>query len=91
MNKADLIDAVAKVTKTKKTAGAAVDCVLDTITKALKKKEEVSLIGFGTFAIKKRKARNGRNPQTGAKIKIKAKTVPVFKPGKALKEAVARS
>jgi DNA-binding protein HU-beta len=91
MNKSDLIDAVAKVTKTKKTAGAAVDCVIDTITKALKKKEEVTLIGFGTFGARKRKARNGRNPQTGAKIKIKAKTVPVFKPGKALKDAVGRS
>jgi len=91
MNKANLIDAVAKVTKTKKSACAAVDCVIDTITKALKKKEDVTLIGFGTFAAKKRKARNGRNPQTGAKIKIKAKTVPVFKPGKALKDAVGRS
>ena len=91
MNKADLIDAVAKVTKTKKSAGEAVDCVIDTITKALKKKEEVTLIGFGTFCARKRKARNGRNPQTGAKLKIKAKTVPVFKPGKALKDAVGRS
>jgi nucleoid DNA-binding protein len=91
MNKANLIDAVAKVTKTKKSASAAVDCVIDTITKALKKKENVTLIGFGTFGARKRKARNGRNPQTGAKIKIKAKTVPVFKPGKALKDAVGRS
>ncbi len=91
MNKADLIDAVAKVTKTKKSACAAVECVINTITKALKKKEEVTLIGFGTFGARKRKARNGRNPQTGAKIKIKAKTVPVFKPGKALKDAVGRS
>ncbi|MCX8012425.1 MAG: HU family DNA-binding protein [Desulfobacterota bacterium] len=91
MNKADLIAEVAKVTKTKKEASDAVDCVINTITQALKKKEEVTLIGFGTFALKKRKARNGRNPQTGAKIKIKAKTVPVFRPGKALKEAVARS
>ena len=91
MNMANLIDAVAKVTKTKKSASEAVDCVIDTITKALKKKEDVTLIGFGTFAAKKRKARNGRNPQTGAKIKIKAKTVPVFKPGKALKDAVGRS
>jgi DNA-binding protein HU-beta len=91
MNKADLIDAVAKVTKTKKSASEAVDCVIETITKALKKKEAVTLIGFGTFGARKRKARNGRNPQTGAKIKIKAKTVPVFKPGKALKDAVGRS
>jgi DNA-binding protein HU-beta len=91
MNKADLIDAVAKVTKTKKSACEAVDCVIETITKALKKKEAVTLIGFGTFGARKRKARNGRNPQTGAKIKIKAKTVPVFKAGKALKDAVGRS
>jgi len=90
MNKADLIEEVAKVTKTKKEASAAVECVINTITQALKKKEEVTLIGFGTFGLKKRKARNGRNPQTGEKIKIKAKTIPVFRPGKALKEAVAR-
>lgn len=88
MNKADLIEAVAKVTSTKKAAAEAVDCVLDTITAALKKKEEVALIGFGTFAVSKRKARAGRNPQTGEKIKIKAKTVPVFRAGKALKDAV---
>ena len=88
MNKGDLIEAVAKVTSTKKNASAAVDCILETITKALKKKQEVMLVGFGTFTTSKRKARTGRNPQTGAKIKIKAKTVPVFKPGKALKNAV---
>jgi len=88
MNKADLVEAVAKVTSTKKEASAAVDCVIETITKALKKKDEVTLIGFGTFAVKKRKARTGRNPQTGAELKIKAKNVPVFKPGKALKDAV---
>lgn len=91
MNKADLVDAVANVTKTKKSAADAVDCMLATITKALKKKDEVTLIGFGTFALRKRKARNGRNPQTGATMKIKAKTVPVFKPGKALKDAVSHS
>ena len=88
MNKADLIDAVSKVTSTKKEASAAVDCMVETITRALKKKDEVTMVGFGTFAVKKRKARNGRNPQTGEKIKIKAKTVPIFRPGKALKEAV---
>ena len=88
MNKADLIDAVARFTKTKKEANAAVDCMIDTITKCLKKKEDVTLIGFGTFTVKKRKARSGRNPQTGATIKIKAKTVPAFRPGKALKDAV---
>ena len=88
MNKGELIEAVAKVTSTKKNAGAAVDCVLETITKALKKKEDVMLVGFGTFTTSKRKARTGRNPQTGEKIKIKAKTAPVFRAGKALKDAV---
>jgi nucleoid DNA-binding protein len=88
MNKADLIAQVAKVTKTKKEAGAAVDCMIDAITKTLKKKEEVTLVGFGTFATKKRKARNGRNPQTGAVIKIKAKTIPVFRAGKGLRDVV---
>jgi nucleoid DNA-binding protein len=88
MNKADLIEAVSTVTNTKKEASEAVNCVLETITKALKKKEEVTLIGFGTFTVRKRKARNGRNPQTGEKIKIKARNVPVFRPGKALREAI---
>ena len=88
MNKADLIEAVAGVTSTKKEAAAAVDCVLDAIAKALKKKEDVTLVGFGTFTVKKRKARSGRNPQTGEKIKIKAKSVPAFRPGKALKDAI---
>lgn len=88
MNKADLIEEVAKVTNNKKNATAAVDCVLEAITKALKKKQDVTLIGFGTFAISKRKARIGRNPRTGEALKIKAKLIPVFRPGKALKDAV---
>ncbi len=88
MNKAELINAVAKVTDTKKTAKAAVDTLLATITKALKKKDSVTLVGFGTFAVKKRAARTGRNPQTGKALKIPAKTVPVFRPGKDLKQAV---
>ncbi|HNR12898.1 MAG TPA: HU family DNA-binding protein [Thermodesulfobacteriota bacterium] len=88
MNKADLIDAVAEVTRSRKEAAAALDCVLDSITKALKKKEDVTLVGFGTFTVKKRKARAGRNPQTGEKIKIKAKSIPAFRPGKALKDSV---
>jgi len=88
MNKGDLIEAVAGVTKTKKESAAAVECMIETITKALKKKEEVTLVGFGTFATSKRKARTGRNPQTGEQIKIKAKTIPVFRAGKALKDAV---
>ncbi|MBN2466910.1 MAG: HU family DNA-binding protein, partial [Deltaproteobacteria bacterium] len=81
MNKADLIEAVATVTKTKKEATAAVECVLGTISKSLKKKEDVTLIGFGTFTVRKRKARNGRNPQTGEKLKIKARSIPAFRPG----------
>ncbi len=88
MNKADLINEVAKVVNTKKEAQEAVDCILSTITKSLKKKNSVSLVGFGTFKVDKRKARKGRNPQTGEEIKIKAKNVPKFVAGKALKEAV---
>jgi DNA-binding protein HU-beta len=79
---------VAKVVCSKKEAQAAVDCVLNTITKALKKKDTVTLVGFGTFKVAKRKARKGRNPQTGEEIKIKATKVPKFVPGKALKAAV---
>jgi len=88
MNKAELINAVSKVTDTKKTAKAAVDTLLATITKTLKKKGSVTLVGFGTFTVKKRAARTGRNPQTGKALKIPAKTVPVFRPGKDLKAAV---
>jgi nucleoid DNA-binding protein len=88
MNKGDLVNEVAKVVCTKKEAQAAVDCVFSTITKALKKKDAVTLIGFGTFKVGQRKARRGRNPGTGEEIKIKAKKVPKFVPGKALKNAV---
>jgi nucleoid DNA-binding protein len=88
MNKAELINEVAKVVKTKKEAQAAVDCVFSTITKALKKNDSVSLVGFGSFKVCQRKARKGRNPQTGAAINIKAKKVARFTPGKSLKEAV---
>ena len=88
MNKGDLVNEVAKVVGTKKGAQAAVDCVLESITKSLKKKNAVTLVGFGTFKVDKRKARKGRNPQTGEEIKIKAKKVPKFIPGKALKDAV---
>jgi nucleoid DNA-binding protein len=88
MNKGDLINEVAKVVSTKKEASSAVDCVLDTIKKSLKKNQAVTLIGFGTFKVDKRKARNGRNPATGELLKIKAKKVPKFVPGKALKDAV---
>jgi nucleoid DNA-binding protein len=89
MNKGDLINELAKVTCTKKEAEAAVNAVFDIITKALKKKDTVTLVGFGTFKVSKRTARTGRNPQTGAEIKIKAKSVPKFVAGKALKDAVA--
>jgi DNA-binding protein HU-beta len=76
------------VVNTKKEAQAAVDCVFTTITKGLKKKDTVTLVGFGTFKVAKRKARRGRNPQTGAVITISAKKVPRFVPGKTLKDAV---
>ena len=88
MNKGDLVEGVAKVVNTKKEAQAAVDCVFLAITNALKKKDSVTLIGFGTFKVGERKARTGRNPQTGAEIKISAKKVAKFVPGKALKDAV---
>jgi len=88
MNKSDLIEAVSKVTSTKKEAAAAVEAIIEAITKALKKKQTVTLPGFGTFTVVKRKTRKGRNPQTGEEIKIPAKKVPVFRPGKGLREAV---
>jgi DNA-binding protein HU-beta len=89
MNKADLINEVANIVSTKKEAQAVVDCVFSSITNSLKKNDNVTLIGFGTFKVAKRKARTGRNPQTGEEIKIKAKKVPKFVAGKALKDAVA--
>ena len=88
MNKADLINEVAEMVSTKKEAQAAVECVLESITKALKKGQPVTLVGFGTFKVVKRKARKGRNPQTGAEIKISASKAPKFVAGKALKDAV---
>jgi DNA-binding protein HU-beta len=89
MNKAELIDAVAAAADLSKAdAGRAVDAVIGSITKALKKGDQVSVVGFGTFSVKHRAARSGRNPQTGATIKISASNVPGFKAGKALKDAV---
>ena len=88
MNKAQLIDEVAKVTCSKKEAGLALDATLAAIQKALKKGDAVTLVGFGTFGVSKRKARKGRNPRTSEVIKIAAKKVPVFKAGKSLKDAV---
>jgi nucleoid DNA-binding protein len=88
MNKGDLIQEVAKVVSTKKEAQGAVDCIFSSITKALKKGDAVTVVGFGTFKVTKRKARKGRNPQTGEEIKIKASKAPKFTSGKSLKEAV---
>jgi len=88
MNKGDLVNEVANVVGTKKEAQAAVDCVFSSITKALKKGDAVTLVGFGTFKVAKRKARKGRNPQTGEEIKIKASKAPKFTAGKSLKDAV---
>ena len=88
MNKGDLVNEVAKVVSTKKEAVTAVDTIFLAITQALKKKDAVTLVGFGTFKVDKRKARKGRNPQTGEEIKIKACNVVKFRPGKKLREAV---
>jgi DNA-binding protein HU-beta len=88
MNKGDLINKVAEVVSTKKEAQAAVDCVFSSITSALKKGDAVTLVGFGTFKVAKRKARKGRNPATGEEIKIKASKAPKFTAGKSLKAAV---
>jgi nucleoid DNA-binding protein len=88
MNKADLINEVAKVTSTRKEAQAAVDCVLDTIAQALRNNHRVVVIGFGTFKVSKRKERTGTNPKTGEKIFIRAANVPKFVAGKAMKDAL---
>ncbi|HSR63225.1 MAG TPA: HU family DNA-binding protein [Gammaproteobacteria bacterium] len=89
MNKAELIDAIAESADLSKASAArALDSALDTITKALKKGDSVTLVGFGTFSVRKRAARTGRNPRTGETIKIKASKVPGFKSGKALKDAL---
>ena len=89
MNKADLIEAVATSADLSKAAASrAVDSMTKAVTKALKKGDAVTLVGFGTFTVRKRAARKGRNPQTGEVIKIKATKAPGFKAGKALKDAV---
>jgi DNA-binding protein HU-beta len=90
MTKADLIDQIAKDAKISKVAaGQVLDSFMTSVTKALKKKDgKVTLVGFGTFMKTRQKARKGRNPQTGAPLKIKAKNVVKFKPGKQLKAAV---
>ncbi|WP_369602389.1 HU family DNA-binding protein [Hahella sp. SMD15-11] len=89
MNKSELIDAIAASADiSKAAAGRALDAALEAITDALKKGDQVTLIGFGTFQVKERAARTGRNPQTGETINIPAAKVPGFKAGKALKDAV---
>ena len=89
MNKADLVDRIAESTGISKVqATSAIDTLINSITGALKKGERVTLVGFGTFALGARKARAGRNPQTGAVIKIAARRVAKFAPGVELKKAV---
>ena len=89
MNKAELIEHMAKNADLNKAqAGRALDALVDAVRRTLKKGDSVSLIGFGTFAVTKRAARTGRNPRTGAEIKIKKAKVPKFRPGKALKDAL---
>ena len=89
MNKSELIDAVADAAGLSKAAATkAVDAFSSTVTSALKKGDQVTLVGFGTFTVRERAARTGRNPRTGASINIPASKVPGFKAGKALKDAV---
>ena len=89
MNKGDFIGAVSDVAELSKAdAARAVDAMIDVITKTLKKGDTITLVGFGTFSVRKRAARMGRNPQTKEEIKIKASKNPAFKAGKALKDAV---
>ncbi len=89
MNKSELIEAIAACADLSKvSASSALDATLKTIEEVLSKGDQVTLVGFGTFAVKKRAARTGRNPQTGAEIQIKAAKVPSFKAGKSLKDAV---
>ena len=89
MNKSELIDALAsKADVSKKDAAKVLDALTSTITEELAKKEKVTLVGFGTFETRERAARIGRNPQTGKEMKIAASVAPVFKAGKALKDAV---
>lgn len=89
VNKSELIEIVAKEAEiSKAAAGRALDATVDAIKQALKKNEDVTLVGFGTFSVGKRAARTGRNPRTGDTIKIDEAKVPKFRPGKALKDAV---
>lgn len=89
MNKSELINAIAeKANLTKADAARALDAFIDSVADALKQGEPVTLIGFGTFTVKERRERQGRNPRTGEPMVIKAAKIPAFKPGKTLKDAV---
>nr|WP_216661811.1 HU family DNA-binding protein [Niveibacterium sp. COAC-50] len=89
VNKSELIEVIAKQAEiSKAAAGRALDATIAAVKQSLKKGNDVTLVGFGTFSVGKRAARTGRNPRTGATIKIKAAKVPKFRPGKALKDAV---
>lgn len=89
MNKGEFVDAVAaKGDMSKADASSAVDAVLEAVTEAMKQGDQVTLVGFGTFLVRKREARTGRNPRTGEPLQIAASNVPSFKAGKALKDAV---
>ena len=89
MNKSELIDRIAEGSDISRAAAArALDATLDAITEALTQSDPVTLVGFGTFSARDRAARSGRNPRTGESIEIAAARVPVFKPGKALKDAI---
>ena len=89
MNKSELIDAVASsASLSKADAARAVDALVEVVSKALKGGEQVTVVGFGTFLVRSRDARSGRNPRTGATIKIKAAKVPKFRAGKGLKDAI---
>lgn len=89
MNKAELVDQVAaKSSLSKKDAASAIDAIFESIQEALARGEKVQLVGFGSFEVRERAARLGRNPQTGQSMQIRARRVPAFRPGKALKDSI---
>lgn len=89
MNKSELIDAIAaKADLTKASAGKALDAFVEVVSDAMKQGDQVVIVGFGSFSVRQREARTGRNPRTGETINIAASNLPAFKPGKALKDAV---
>ncbi|AOV17347.1 DNA-binding protein HU [Acidihalobacter aeolianus] len=89
MNKSELIDAIAaKADLSKASAGKALDAFVEVVTGAMKQGDQVVIVGFGSFTVRQREARTGRNPRTGESINIAASNLPAFKPGKALKDAV---